>query len=177
MKEFQLVKDNEREEFFLLIFSVCRTWTTSVILWKYQSITKGLYEIMTIEMYTMKSDHISRNPEMPPHLPRGMRRLLREMWMWVQGMRISKGDRTSPMGNNCISGKRCRVTHWRFGISRGRFARISKSQDMWHYSLNHSCSIILLNLITIFFNLKRCPLGVYSTSIYFQFSWITRTSL
>jgi hypothetical protein len=28
----------------------------------------------------------------------------------VPGMRISKGDDTSPMGNNRISGKRCRVS-------------------------------------------------------------------
>ncbi len=72
---------------------------------------------------------------MPPHLPQ-------EMWMWVRGMRISKGDDTSPIGNNNISGKRCRVSNEICGTSWGRFARISKFRDMWHYSsrvsfLNH----------------------------------------
>ncbi len=57
--------------------------------------------------------HISRNLE--------MRRLLLEMWMWVRGMCISKGDDTPPVGNDRIS---C-----------GRFARISKFRDMWHYSI------------------------------------------
>jgi hypothetical protein len=36
---------------------------------------------------------------MPPHLQREMRRLLREMWMQVRGMRISRGDDTSPEGD------------------------------------------------------------------------------
>jgi hypothetical protein len=53
--------------------------------------------------------HISRNLE--------MRCLL---WMWVRGMRISKGDDTSPVRND--------------RVSRGRFARISEFRDMWHYS-------------------------------------------
>ncbi len=38
-------------------------------------------------------------------------------------MRISKGDDTSPVGND--------------RISYGRFARISKFRDMLHYSLSY----------------------------------------
>jgi len=50
-------------------------------------------------------------------------------------MRISKGDDTSPVGNNRISGKRYRVSRGRCGISWVRFARISKFRDMWRYSI------------------------------------------
>jgi hypothetical protein len=50
---------------------------------------------------------------MRTHVSREMRCLLREMWMWVRGMRISKGDDTSPVGND----------------------RISQFRDMWHYSV------------------------------------------
>jgi hypothetical protein len=52
--------------------------------------------------------YISRNLEMRPHIPW-------DMWMWVRGMRISKGDDTSPVGID----------------------RISKFRDMWHYSLQY----------------------------------------
>ncbi len=64
--------------------------------------------------------HISHTLEMRPHLPR-------EMCMWVRGMRISKGDDTSPVGNDRVSRGRCSIFY-------GRFARISKFRDMWHYS-------------------------------------------
>ncbi len=96
-----------------------------------------LHKQLVFQLYGLSGQqcHISRNLEMPPHLMREMRRLLLEMWMWVRGMRISIGDDTSPMRNNRISGKRCRVSRERCGISWGRFARISKFRDMWHYSI------------------------------------------
>jgi hypothetical protein len=83
--------------------------------------------------------HISGKLEMRPHLSREMWRLLLEMWMWVRWMRISKGDDTSPVGNDRISWRRCRG---RCGISCGRFARIFKFRDMWHYSNNFIFSFL-----------------------------------
>jgi hypothetical protein len=80
--------------------------------------------ITKIFLKIVQQCHISRILEMRTYLPR-------EMWMWVRRMRISKGDDTSPVGNDRIFWRRCRG---RCGMTFGRFTRVSKFQDMWYYS-------------------------------------------
>jgi hypothetical protein len=87
---------------------------------------------LTKKVHFQQHCHISRNLEMRTHLSREMR--------------ISKGDDTSPVANDRISWRRCRVSRGRCGFSCGRFARISTFRDMWHYSFSIIISAFKENL-------------------------------
>jgi hypothetical protein len=91
---------------------------------------------------------ISRNLE--------MRHLLREMWMWVRGMRISRGDDKSPVGNAAFPAERW-AKYSKYSYSHSRIKKMNTWDFRWSTfyrkdSYNFLLSKVVLKCLRLFFD-------------------------